>query len=68
MPTVGRVVHYHCEDTGQINPAIITRVWSPETVNLQIFADSAGMVFRSSVVQGDEKGQWQWPPRVKDSS
>jgi hypothetical protein len=36
-PTVGRVVHYHRRKGEDPTPAIITKVWSDEVVNLGIF-------------------------------
>ena len=74
-PTVGRIVLYHPtpgERGGATDapyfPAVITRVWSPTCVNLQVLTD-AGQPFpvtsvQSSPAQGPAPERtWRWPPR-----
>ena len=60
-PTIGRIVHYKVDDGG-IAPAIITRVHNDDCVNLRIFLDGRPCESRTSVVRGDGRGQWDWPP------
>ena len=72
-PSVGRVVHYqvagHDSDDIRYNyakilPAIIVRVWSDTCVNLKVFTDGPNDGWKTSVVLGNEPGQWSWPPYV----
>lgn len=66
-PTVGRIVHYKCVDDGEIRPAIVTKVWTEDCVNLLVFLDGSldygkgHTLSFTSVMRGNEKGQWQWP-------
>lgn len=46
-------------------PAMVVTPFGDDVANLQVFVDGpAGTVWLTSVKQGDEPGQWQWPPRV----
>jgi hypothetical protein len=73
LPSVGRIVHYFTQDGAEVRPAIITRVWSPECVNLQVFGEPLpnepqGM-FPTSVMKHLDGAQskprtWTWPPRA----
>lgn len=79
-PSVGRIVIYrqpeHEISVNGINehPALITRVWSPTCVNLQVLYDAAPVGCRTSVVQLPElpagventsgAAGWRWPDRV----
>lgn len=46
-------------------PAIVVAAHSDTCANLQIFVDgSAGVAWRTSVLQGTEPGSWHWPERV----
>jgi len=58
IPSIGRIVHYKHENDGYVMPAIITKVWTPKCVNLQIFIESPMLLLKTSVLQGNEKGQW----------
>jgi hypothetical protein len=62
-PTQGRVVKYF-DSVGE-HVAIITRVWSPNCVNLSVIRDGAhSFDCRTSVLQGSEMnefGTWNWP-------
>ncbi|MDB5094462.1 MAG: hypothetical protein JWO85_2563 [Candidatus Eremiobacteraeota bacterium] len=76
-PTVGRIVHFVLPD-GQVRPAIIVRVWSPEMVNLRVFLDgtndapdggylqrewATSVHYREYAVGNYAPGTWFWPPR-----
>lgn len=67
-PTVGRIVNYVLPN-GAIRPAIVVRVWDDGRLQLQQFTDQTndgeplGIVWRTSVVEGCEPGQWHWPVR-----
>ena len=65
-PTIGRIVQFKTEE-GTVYPAIITRVWSPTMVNLQVFRDLVCEAF-TSVPQGDDVRQWDWLPFTKTQS
>lgn len=70
-PTVGRIVHYFPDqDTANPLAAIVTRVWSPTCVNLQVFEDGSSPSrvkdATTSVQLRDEsnkKNVWDWPAR-----
>lgn len=56
----------HC---GDVYPAMVVRVWSDTTVNLQVHLDGADTYWRTSATLGDSEdendtGVWFWPPRV----
>lgn len=82
-PSIGRFVHVigpDAESNGaKVAPAVITRVWSEDMVNVTIFPDGAAPVPRTSVkLYADENAargitladyrfppnQAFWPPRV----
>jgi hypothetical protein len=68
-PTVGRVVYYKSPGSmdgyhSQNRAAIITIVNSPTNVGLCVL-NPRGMLFRTSVDQGSEPGQWDWMPYQK---
>lgn len=62
-PTVGRMVYYKA--TEGVLPAVITGVHSETCINLQVFNNCEGVAFRSSVVNGQNNGQWDWMPYQK---
>lgn len=72
-PTVGRVVLYRPTDDqrtlggdGEYWPAVVTRVWSAECVNLHVLTDAAAAFPVTSVMREREDGQarvWRWPAR-----
>lgn len=62
-PTKGRIVFFHAAD-GEPLAAIIVKVWNDTCVNLAVIDESGTLSARTSVVQGDEPGKWNWPPRV----
>lgn len=65
-PTIGRVVIFSGEmSNGALeHPAIITRVWGPECVNLTVFLDNAAPRSWTSVMLGTSGIHWRWPERV----
>lgn len=60
-PTPGRIVHYKAENE-EIYPAMILKVWSPTCVNLEVFGQAPNK-FPTSVSQGENIFNWQWPQR-----
>lgn len=56
--------------TGNVVSAIVTAVWPDEDgpgtfgVNAQAFLDGSDSFWVLSAKQGDEPGQWNWPPKV----
>ena len=65
-PTVGRMVYYKT-DNGGILPATIVVIHTDTCINLQVFTDDEkGIMYKTSVVQGEENGQWDWMPFQKD--
>lgn len=68
-PTIGRTVIYRFPDHEQIPlnnyaevaPAVITRVWTDDCVNLKVLADGPFDLWKTSVTQGDGPHQWKWP-------
>ena len=78
QPTVGRVVHYQSYGTpngeykSEPRAAIITKVNIEQdefgdgyvaSVDLCVL-NPTGMFFNQGVEQGNNPGQWNWPPRV----
>lgn len=50
---------------GDIVPLLVVRAWSPGTgVNGQAFLDGTDNLWVTSATEGDNDGQWSWPPRV----
>ncbi len=50
---------------GDTFPMIVVVVHSEEIVNGQVFLDGAETLWVTSAAEGDELGQWSWPPRAK---
>lgn len=69
QPTVGRIVHYFSYGTpggeyqSEPRAAIITQVHNATCVDLCVL-NPTGMFFNQNVVQGQDRGKWDWPPRV----
>lgn len=71
-PSIGRIVHYTLPFAPIVHaPAIITRVLSETTVNLQVFYDAAQeaqSIVNPTSVEFDESGTvggtWHWPEKV----
>ena len=49
---------------GEIVPMLITHVHNITLVNGNVFLDGEKDVWATSVEQGDNPGEWQWPARV----
>lgn len=45
-------------------PSVIIRTHEQGVVDLQVFLDAPGALYRTSVSHGDHQRQWSWPPRV----
>ena len=72
-PTIGRVVIYNTTEEDKASagknfdnvvqqlPAIIVNVWSDTCINVRVFSDGGGMLWKTSINQGDQPGQWNWP-------
>lgn len=43
--------------------AIVVRIWSPQTVNLQVLPDGEGSYWKTSIHDGEQPGSWHWPER-----
>ena len=72
-PSIGRIVHYHVgefdspelrHNLASVLPAVIVQVWTDTTVNLKVFTDGPVDTWKTSVVLGNDPGQWFWPPYV----
>ena len=70
--TIGRIVIYkptpaeqiEMDKTGNVQnelPAVIVAVWSDTCVNLKVFADGVSDIWKTSVILGDNEGEWNWP-------
>lgn len=57
---VGNLAH-----GGQVYPAVVVRmVDGAPAVNLRVLLDGSDTYWATSRAEGDERGQWSWPPRV----
>lgn len=71
-PTVGRIVHYHIEDSTEPYAALITAVNPDDTVELNVFAKRGSPLKNGQFGEGiiasfseePKPGHWTWPPRV----
>lgn len=70
-PTIGRIVLYRNKDYGIYEqtefPAIITRVWDSQCINLTVFVDGCSPKFENSVpykeeIATEDQHNWRWPP------
>jgi hypothetical protein len=73
QPSLGRVVIYTLTELDKTLfsnngasecPATIVRVWDNGMVNLRLQNDGEGSPWRTSIHQGDQPGQWNWPKFV----
>lgn len=61
-PSIGRIVHlnsYHGPAA-----ALVVGVRAEQAVDLQVFYADGQSAFLQNVEQGNNAGQWNWPPRV----
>lgn len=64
-PSVGRIVHVK-HSPNIFHPAIVTEVMNETTINCTVFAPGASHTSpMSSVKQGEEIGNWNWPARLE---
>ena len=67
-PSIGRIVHYWDGDLAEPSPAIITKVWSDECINLKVFrdgVDSSECVTSVPLLHEAKLSMfWSWPERV----
>lgn len=59
MVHVGNRAHH-----GDVYAADVVRVWNESSVNLQVKLDGNDLFWVTSVAQGEDEGEWTWPPRV----
>jgi len=71
--TIGRIVVYKTtksdRETAKVIgnnvqeelPAIIVSVWNDTLVNLRVLSDGNSLEWKTSIIQGDGEGQWNWP-------
>lgn len=63
----GHVAHYgNRAYPGDVYPAVLVRVWDEATVtvNARVLLDGTDTLWVTSRPEGDQPGQWHWPPRV----
>ncbi|MEU9349044.1 hypothetical protein AB0D74_48390 [Streptomyces sp. NPDC048278] len=73
-PSLGRVVLVPADPAvnngSNIAPAVITRVWNDDVINVRVLLDSDAVQWRTSVKYADSLDDiqhthaWTWPPRV----
>lgn len=61
-PTVVRAVHYKDEEGKTLAATVVAVV--DDVVNLAVWNEFGQQFAVLNVKQGDERGQWNWPPRV----
>ena len=65
LPTIGRVVLFN--NNGIIRPGIITEVVDAEVGIISVFVmEPTEIMFKVSINQGNDNGQWDWMPFQKD--
>ncbi|NOS94541.1 MAG: hypothetical protein HOP30_21730 [Cyclobacteriaceae bacterium] len=47
-------------------PAVVVAVWNSTLVNLKVITDAPVDIWKTSISQGDNEGQWNWPVIKKD--
>ncbi|WP_369042182.1 hypothetical protein [Streptomyces sp. Midd1] len=58
----GTIVHVGNDVAeGQVFPAVIVRVWSGGSVNLQVLMDGNDVFWATSRSEGEDPGKWTWP-------
>jgi len=48
---------------GEQYPAVVVRTFGGTTVNLHVLLDGNDTYWATSRMEGDDPGQWSWPPR-----
>jgi len=48
-------------NNASILPAVVVAVWSESCINIRVIADGNLDLWKTSVNQGDQPGQWSWP-------
>lgn len=61
-PSLGRIVHYRDEEGKALAATVVAVV--DDVVNLVVWNEFGKQFAALNVHQGDEHGQWNWPPRV----
>ncbi len=65
----GHVGHFgNAVRPGDIYPAMVVRVFQGnphDMANLQVHLDGNDLFWATSRHEGDEEGQWMWPPRAE---
>jgi hypothetical protein len=71
--TIGRIVIYKTSESDKevmranhsnvqdFLPAMIVKAWSDTCVNLKVFLDGIGEIWKTSVPLGDQENNWNWP-------
>lgn len=49
---------------GQVYPAQVVATWGGPSANLVVQLDGTAQYWATSRGEGDQPGQWFWPPRV----
>ena len=73
-PTIGRIVIYKTTEADRTLartaanhnvqeelPAIVVAVWSETCINVRVFSDGNSLEWKTSILQGEQEGQWHWP-------
>jgi hypothetical protein len=77
-PSIGRIVHYKLsaqdveEYSSSLNgmrvgdacAAIVVRAFGGTSANLRLLLDGREIGWVTSAPEGDQPGQWSWPPRT----
>jgi hypothetical protein len=73
-PSLGRIVLVPADPAvnngAHTAPAVITRVWTDDVINVRVLLDSDAIQWRTSVTYTDSLDttehthHWTWPPRV----
>lgn len=51
---------------GDLLPTLVVKIWEGQMINGQVFLDGNDTLWKTSVEQGSEAGQWDWMPFQKD--
>lgn len=81
LPTIGRIVVYKTTEEdrafmkvkGNIQkelPAIVVATWGDtedSAINVKVILDGYDTLWKTSIVKGDEPGNWHWP-EIKEAN